>query len=1007
MYVGSASGGVWRSLDGGTTFRPVFDKQPVQSIGAVAIDPSQPEDGLGRHRRELDAQLGLDRRRHLQVHRRRRHVDATSGCPSRSASRRSPCIPTDGQTVYACVPGKLWSDSTERGLYKTTDGGKTWALVLKGGNPSTGCASVSLDPKAPEPAVRQPVGLPAPGLDVPLRRRVARRAERQRPVRVERRGADVVVARRVDREGPARQAVGPRRGRRRAVRPEPRVRASSSAPRSALFVSDDGGKTFEERDRSQMMVWRPFYFANLIVDPKNTDRVFKAGGGLIVSNDGGRSFSGAAGGSHGDWHDVWINPENTQHLIGGDDGGLWISYDGGEPLVEGRQPADLAVLPRERGRQGPVPGVRRPAGQQLVGRRLRSTRAASPTAAGRTCTAATASGRSPIPTDPDFVYAEMQGGYIGRVNRRTLEARDIQPKAGKGEKLRFNWNTPIHLSPNEKGTLYIGAQFLFRSRDHGQTWDRISPDLTTNDPAKQQQEQSGGVTVDNSAAEMHTTIYSISESPKNARRIWVGTDDGNVQVTRDGGKTWTNVGGNVPGVPAGSWISWVEASRFDEKRAYVAFDRHTFGDMTPYVYRTDDDGQTWQRIAGPEQGLRGYAHVIREDVVSPDLLFAGHGVRPVDLDRRRRRAGRSSSRGTSRPSPCAISWCSRAITISCSPPTAAASGSWTTSRRCAASPATCSRRRRPSCPARPVQQRIQGSGGWPGGDASFSGDNPESGAVITYYQRTRHLFGPIRLEVLDATGEVVDTIPASARRGINRVAWSMRVKPPEVPPAAQLAQAGFNGPRVLPGRYTVRLTKGDKTYETDAGRRARSPRHVHRGGPKGAVRGGDARPRALRVHDGTRAPHQRGCERRPTGRLPVAAGGGSRPPATVEALAAKADEVRKRVVATTEGRRHHRRGTAPRARRPAVRRDPVVRGSSRGLPAAANRRADERARRRGVRVSRRAEGRALGRQRCAQEEEAGGDRGALTNQDRLKPGTTRTARGPAEAGHHTEGLRPG
>ena len=316
------------------------------------------------------------------------------------------------------------------------------------------------------------------------------------------------------------------------------------------------------------------------------------------------------------------------------------------------------------------------------------------------------------PSDPDFAYAEMQGGAIGRVNRHTLEARDIQPKAGKGEKLRFNWNTPIHLSPNEKGTIYVGAQFLFRSRDHGQTWDRISPDLTTNDPARQQQEKSGGVTVDNSAAEMHTTIYSISESPKNGRRIWIGTDDGQVQVTRDGGATWTNAGENLPGVPAGSWISWVEASRHDEKRAYVAVDRHTMGDMTPYIFRTDDEGQTWRRIAGPDQGLRGYVHVIREDAASPDLLFAGTefglwisidgGARwaqfkPGQFPRRRRtRPRRAAARSAT----------------SCSRRTVAASGSWTTSRRSVTwrGPAGV---RGGLPPGRPVQQRIQGSGGWP------------------------------------------------------------------------------------------------------------------------------------------------------------------------------------------------------------------------------------------------------------------------------------------------------
>src|SRR5258708_2034971 len=226
--------------------------------------------------------------------------------------------------------------------------------------------------------------------------------------------------------------------------------------------------------------------------------------------------------------------------------------------------------------------------------------------------------------DPNYIYAETEGGFSGRVNRRTLEGRLIKPEPNYGEgKLRFNWNTPIHMSSNEKGTIYIGAQFLFRSRDHGQSWDRISPDLTTNDPEKQKQEESGGVTIDNSSAEMHTSIYSISESPKNGQILWVGTDDGNLQITRDGAKTWTNVVGNVSGLGKNSWVSTVEASRFEEGTAYATFDRHTFGDMKPYAYKTSDYGKTWSALSLQESGVRGYAHVIKEDTVNPNLLFVG------------------------------------------------------------------------------------------------------------------------------------------------------------------------------------------------------------------------------------------------------------------------------------------------------------------------------------------------------------------------------------------------
>jgi hypothetical protein len=401
------------------------------------------------------------------------------------------------------------------------------------------------------------------------------------------------------------------------------------------------------------------------------------------------------------------------------------------------------------------------------------------------------------------------------VNRHTHETRNIQPRPNYKEKLRFNWNTPIALSPNEKGTLYIGAQFLFRSRDHGQTWDRISPDLTTNDPQKQKQEQSGGVTVDNSSAEMHTTIYSISESPKDKSLIWVGTDDGNLELTRDGGKTWNNVVGNVPGLPKNSWVSWVQASNFDAPTAYVAFDRHTFGDMAPYVFRTADYGKTWTPLIEPQElkGVRGYAHVIKEDVVKPNLLFLGteFGLF-VSID-----AGKNWAqfKGNHFP-PVAV----RDLTIQPRENDLVLAthgrGIWIVDdiTPLRAVTADLIGQEVTFVSARPVQQRLEGNGGWANGDAVFVGDNPPDAAVITYYQRSRHLFGKLKLEVLDASGRLVDNLPASKRPGLNRVIWSMREKPPRVPPAAQIAEAGIRGPRLIPGVYAVRLTKAGKVYET-------------------------------------------------------------------------------------------------------------------------------------------------------------------------------------------------
>jgi len=400
------------------------------------------------------------------------------------------------------------------------------------------------------------------------------------------------------------------------------------------------------------------------------------------------------------------------------------------------------------------------------------------------------------------------------VNRFTHEARNIKPYAQYGEKkLRFNWNTPIQMSPNEKGTIYIGAQFLFRSRDHGQSWDRISPDLTSNDPEKQKQEESGGVTVDNSSAEMNNTVYSISESPRNGQLIWVGTDDGNVQVTRDGGKTWKNVTGNVPGVGKAPWVSWVEASRFTESTAYATFDRHMYGDMAPHVYKTTDYGQTWTAVPVAASGARGYAHVIKEDTVDPNLLFLGteFGLW-ISVDGGQRWA---QYKGTGFP---AVAVRDLVVHPRSSDLVLATHGRgiWIIddiSPLRALTPALMTEEAG-FLPVPPAVQWMETSGGWPEGNNSFDGPSRPDEAAIPYYQRTRHIFGDLKIEILDAQGNLVDTVASSKHRGVNRATWSMHLKPPRVPPAASALFAAAFGPRVMPAVYTVKMTKNDKVYTT-------------------------------------------------------------------------------------------------------------------------------------------------------------------------------------------------
>ncbi len=899
LWVGAASGGVWKSLDGGTTFSPVFDDQPVQSIGAVEIDKRNPETvwvGTGEAWTRNSVSIGDGIYRTADGGDTWQHLGLAGS--ERIADIR--VDPRNSDTVFACVTGRLWSDSLERGVYKTIDGGKTWQQVLKAPNAATGCANLSMDEKNPDVLYA--------ALWEFRRKGWTFRSGGESPT------APSASALLVTRDGGRTwNEVTPEQNKGFAQKPygriavnvapsdSRRVYAFVESPQSALYVSDDGGATWDARDRSQWMVWRPFYFARMTVDPNNADRVFKDDGNLILSEDAGRSFSvvGGFNGMHGDIHDVWVNPKNSKHVVSGDDGGLWQSHDGGSKWWKGENlpisqfyhvsvdDADpyhvyggLQDNSSWMGDSAYPGGITNSRWENMYG--------------------GDGFWMFSDPADPDYLYTEYQGGAVARVNKHTHETRDIQPKARAGEKLRFNWNTPLHLSPNERGTLYLGAQFLFRTRDQGQTWDRISPDLTTNDPQKQRQEATGGVTVDNSAAEMHTTIYSISESPKSAGTIWVGTDDGNVQLTRDGGKSWTNVTGNLKGVPKAAWVSWVEASRHDAATAYATFDRHTFGDHEPWVYVTRDYGKSWQPLVTPQdaRGIRGYAHVIKEDAQQPNLLFLGTELGLwVSIDGGQSWAAFKGDKFPAvavrdlviqpRDNDLVIATHGRGIWIVDDITPLRALGADLMAKEAA------------FIATRPVQQRIQASGGWPEGAARFTGENPPGGAVLTYYQRTRHLFGPLKLEILDASGRVVDELPASKRRGFNRVEWSMREKPPRVPPAVQLAFAGTQGPRVLPGTYTARMTKGGQVYEQkfDVGLDRRSTFTVEQRQQQYAA--------AMQVRK-LFGEETAMLERIQALRASVAAASGNAAvdaatQAKLAAFDAKADDVRKRIVATKEG----------------------------------------------------------------------------------------------------------
>jgi photosystem II stability/assembly factor-like uncharacterized protein len=808
IYVGSASGGVWKSVDSGTTFKPIFDKQPSLSIGSLAIDPSNPQTvwvGTGESwvRNSVSVGTGIYRSRDGGE-----NWEALGLADSEHIARVI-VHPKDSNTVYACALGHLWNANTERGVFKTTDGGKTWNKSLYR-NDSTGCAEMAMDPQ--DPSV-----LYAAMWDV-----------RREPHNFRSGGPGSGLFKSTDsgatwhelRKGLPEGDLG-RIGIAVAPANHARVYAVVEAKnRTALFRSDDAGDSWAETNNSFNVSGRPFYFARLAADPKNPDRLYKPGFFLTVSEDGGMSFSAAFSSTegpgdavHGDLHALWIDPENPDQMLLGTDGGVYQSLDRSAHwrFLNNLPVAQFYHVSADMADPYNVYG-----GLQDNGTWMGPSRATDAIANRHWRSIGIGDGFWAFsdPSDADYAYAEYQGGMISRFRKSTGESKDVKPLPRPGEpEFRFNWNAPIHLSANHPGTIYLGGQFLFRSRDHGESWDRISPDLTTNDPSRQHQEMSGGLTIDNSDAEKFETIYTIAESPKNGDVIWAGTDDGNIQVTRDGGKHWTNVAKNISGLPAGTWVSTIEASHFDPAVAFATFDGHAAGDMQTHVYQTKDYGRAWTSLTTPE--LTGYAHVVRQDLVNANLLFVGteFGLF-LSIDGGAHWAQFKGSLPNvavrdiaihPRESDLMLATHGRGIYILDDLTSIRALTPELLAKDLVMLPS------RPSVLTLPAgEQRFDG-------DAEFKGRTIPEAAAIVYYQKKRHIFGDLKLDIYDSKGQLLTSLQGDKRRGLNRVQWPERAKPPKMPAAAGLVenQYVFFGPQVQEGTYTVKLTKGKETYSSE------------------------------------------------------------------------------------------------------------------------------------------------------------------------------------------------
>jgi len=613
VYVGAASGGVWKSVNSGLTWEPVFDDQPVASIGAIAVARNNPDVvwvGTGEANTRNSVSVGNGVYRSLDGGKTWSHL----GLDATEHIARIVLHPTNPDVAWVAALGKLWGENPERGIFKTEDGGRTWQKVLYA-DEKTGAADLVIDPTNPQKlfaalwqARRWPwvfkSGGAASGLYVSLDggRSWKRRTEDDGLPK-----GDL---------GRIKIAVSP-------STPEV-VYAMAEAETSAFLRSDDGGRTFQSVNTSGTVDPRPFYFAELAVDPEWPNRIYSFDFSPRVSVDAGKSWTPLPFGNaiHGDYHAIWIDPKNPRHLMFGEDGGVAISRDRGQtadfvadlPLAQFYHVAvDMDVPYHVYGGLQDNGSWRGPSSAwELGGIRNYNWQGVGGGDGFETL---------PDPDDSLSGYAESQSGFLNRFNLHTGEQRDIRPPAPDGVRLRFNWNTGLAQDPFDKGTIYYGSQFLHKSTDRGDSWTIVSPDLTTNNPAWQKRAESGGLTPDDSGAEGFTTIIAIAPSPVERGVIWVGTDDGRVQLTRDGGKSWTSVEGTIPGMPKNTWVPSLRASRRHAGTVYAVFDNHRRSDWTPYVYRTDDFGKTWKSLATPE--LRGYCLAIEEDLVDKDLLFLG------------------------------------------------------------------------------------------------------------------------------------------------------------------------------------------------------------------------------------------------------------------------------------------------------------------------------------------------------------------------------------------------
>ncbi len=802
IYIGTAGGGVWKSVDGGITFKPIFDKH-VMSIGCVTVDQKNPNivwvgTGEVNVRNTVSMGKGLFKSE---------DGGETWKCVGFENSERIAKVivdPDNSNIVYVGVLGHLWNDSKDRGVYETKDGGKTWKKILYV-NEKTGCIDLDMDPQ--EHNI-----LYASMWQV-----------RRLPYFFKSGGPGSGIYKSVDggktwkklTKGLPKGNLG-RIGLDICQNRPSTIYALVEAKKTGLFKSEDCGETWKRINSSRAVSIRPFYFSTVKVDPNNFKKIFTLNLSFFVSENGGKSFDtslfsggGFSSGMHPDLHAIWIDPKDSNYILIGTDGGVYRSFDGGAHFeFLSRLPVsqfyhvsyDLDYPYHVYGGlqdNGSWMGPSKTFTGSIRNRDWKNIGGADGFYAFRDL------------KDKNIVYFSWQGGRFEWKNMKTGETRDITPRPEKaGEKYRFNWNAGILQSKVEPGVIYLGGQYLFKTTDRGESWKRISPDLTTNDKSKLTQENSGGLTPDDTTAENYCSIYTISQSPLDKDILWVGTDDGNVAITTDGGKHWNQVVKNIPDLPKNTWCSCIEASHFDKGTAYVTFDGHRTGDIKPYIYKTDDFGKHWQKLSTKD--IDGYCFVIREDLKNRNLLFLGTefglytsidgGNSWLSFEKILPKVEIRDIQIHPVTNDLIVGTYGRGIVIIDDITPLRSINSELLKQNAAVLPSRAA-----------IEETPTGSQDFPA-SGEFFGENPPEGAMISYYLKKRHIFGDMFVKIYDSKGKLIKTLPAHNRKGINRIYWGMRLKPPKTAKTNGLSMWAFVGPMVDEGTYTVKLVKNGKEY---------------------------------------------------------------------------------------------------------------------------------------------------------------------------------------------------